>query len=106
MANDDIKKLEMRIAQLETMLERATARTAVSDLTADEIKAFQKVRDALAFDPDTSCGINECARCIVTRICRLCHLCHCHVCKVCDVECVCGPCIMGAPGGRFGNLGG
>ena len=110
MANDDtIKKLEMRIAQLETALEGRKARTAVADLTADEIKAFQKVRDAFAFDPDTSCVINECLRCIVTKICHVCHLCHCHicnVCKICDVECTCGPCIMSVPTGRFGNLGG
>ena len=77
----------------------------VSDLTAEEIRAFRKVRDIVAFDPDTVCGINECFKCV--NICRVNPVCVavCRVCRVCDFECTCGPCNIGGRGGRFGGLG-
>ena len=106
--SDDLKKLDMRIAKIESMMESVASRPQLSDITPEEMKAFQKVRDAIAFDPDNSCGINECFKVPVTfcRTCRVCQVCQvCRVCKICDFECVCGPCIMSAPGGRFGSLG-
>lgn len=102
---EDIKALSARIEALEKMLSQTVQPTQVSDLTADEIRAFRKVRDIVAFDPDNVCGINECFKCI--NICRVCSVCVavCRVCRVCDFECTCGPCNIGGRGGRFGGLG-
>lgn len=105
MADDDIKKINERLDAIEQALQGAGARGRAADLTPEELQAFAKVRDILAFDPDTSCGINECFRCIT--FCRVCST--CSICRVCDIECICGPCnicVMGTRAGRFGNLGG
>ncbi len=104
---DDTKELSARIARLEKLVESLASqheRPEVTDITAQELTAFRKVRDVLAFDPDTVCGINECFKCI--SLCRVCQVCAvCRVCKVCDFECTCGPCNIGGMSGRFGALG-
>ena len=61
---EDIKALSARLDALEKLLSQAAQPTPVSDLTAEEIRAFRKVRDIVAFDPDTVCGINECFKCV------------------------------------------
>lgn len=107
-ANND---LSARIARLEKLVESMAAsssRPDVKDLTAEDIAAFRKVRDVLAFDPDTACGINECFKCVsLCRVCQVCQVCQqiCRVCRVCDFECTCGPCNLGGFAGRFGGLG-
>ena len=53
------KKLEARIVQLENALKALTALRKPVDLTADEIKTYLKVRDAIAGDV---LGIANCAR--------------------------------------------
>jgi hypothetical protein len=90
---EDTKALELRIAQLEKKLaEVATQRQQPTNLTKEEIAAYQKVRDVIAADWGEFCGINDCFRCIVTR-------CNCIVNPRCIVrcinECVCGPCSLG-----------
>lgn len=106
--NDNVKRLEMRIAKLEEMIGQMGARRAPAEVTAEEIKAYQKVRDVLAADWGEFCGINDCFRCIIVRcITRCIALCDV-VCRPCDVECSCGPCNMGGLGGRlrrFSDLG-
>jgi hypothetical protein len=108
MADDDLKKINERLDAIEQALQGASARARVADLTPDEVQAFAKVRDILAFEPGGDCGINECFRCIT--FCRPCSTCSiCSVCRPCDIECICGPCnicVIGTRAGRFGNLGG
>jgi len=105
---DESKDLSARVAALEQMMARAPAAQMDVEITPEELKAFRKVRDIIAFDPDNVCGINECFKCVaVCRTCRVCQICSiCRVCRVCDFECVCGPCSLGSGGGgRFGGLG-
>jgi len=107
-AEGDVKKLEMRIARLENLVEKAVATREPVDVSSDELKAYQKVRDIVAADWGEFCGINDCFRCIIR--CLRCY--QCQVCARCDIECNCGPCSMGGMGGmsgglgRFGGLGG
>lgn len=113
MARDQEKEdLELRIQRLEDQLAGARARRQPADLSADELRAFIKVRDALGLDPDWGCGINECQPCILRCVIDRCIV-RCIV--RCDVECICGPCNFGGGfggglggfggGGRFGGLG-
>jgi hypothetical protein len=106
---DDLKALQQRIDKLESMLAQTTKSREATNLTADEIKAYQKVRDVMAADYGEFCGINDCFRCIIQR----CYRCYTPVPipipRVCDVECSCGPCNVGGLGGglgRFSGLGG
>jgi hypothetical protein len=107
--SDDIKALKEKVAALEKALEMSSSKSGMADITPEDIKSFQKVRDVFAFDPDNVCGINECFKCInvcrtCTTVCVTCRV--CRICRVCDFECVCGPCSMGGGrGGRFGDLG-
>jgi hypothetical protein len=106
-SEDRIRRLEMAVERLEALLtQRQAPQPAVADLTADELKAYQKVREVLASDWGDFCGINDCFRCVV-RLCRVCDLC---IVRPCDVECTCGPCNLGGfrSGGlnRFSGLGG
>jgi hypothetical protein len=110
-SDEQIKKLELRIVELEKKLESATKRSAVGSLSEEEIKAYNKVREAIAADWGDFCGINDCFRCIVVRcggggggVGR---------CIVrCINECSCGPCAISFGDyatnglGRFGGMGG
>ncbi len=97
----DVKKLEMRVAELENLLKQYQAPTV--DLSKEEIAAFNKVSSALAAFDDWGCGINECRPCRVC-VCRVCSVCRvCRVCRVCINECVCGPCNICSSGGGFGG---
>jgi hypothetical protein len=107
--SDDLKKLEMRIDKLESMLSSSARAREAADLTADEIKAYQKVRDVVAADYGEFCGINDCFRCIVFRCLRCYEPVPIPIPRPCDVECSCGPCNVGRFGGgagRFSGLGG
>jgi len=110
------KELNLRLERIEKALEVLPRRAAAEEVSADELRAFVKVRAALGWE---TCGINETSPCIVvcrtTSICSVCSLCQvCRICRICDVECTCGPCNLcmqggGGPvggGGRFGGLGG
>jgi hypothetical protein len=103
----DVSKLQAKVVELENALKALSAARQPVDISAAEVKAYLKVRDTLAFDPDTSCGINECSRCTVFRCITRC-ITRCIV--RCDVECICGPCNIGGLGGgglgRFSELGG
>lgn len=103
----DVKKLEMRISQLEELVAGSMKREAV-DISAEEMRAYQKVRDVIAADYGEFCGINDCFRCIIRCLrCQVCSV--CQICQRCDFECVCGPCNVGGLGGRldrFSGLGG
>lgn len=101
---EDIKSLSTRLEAIEKLLSEVTKQSAqVTNLTAEEINAYRKVRDIVAFDPDTVCGINECFK---PSICKIVHcVTICRVCRICDFECICGPCNIGGRGGRFGGLG-
>jgi len=108
MAETDLKKLELRIARLEQLVQGAPKREAV-DITAEEMKAYQKVRDVIAADYGEFCGINDCFRCI--GLCGGARCVSCFVCARCINECICGPCgpvLGGLAGtlGRFSGLGG
>jgi hypothetical protein len=105
---EDANDLSSRLARLEKLVEsmaKSATRPDVADISAEDIAAFRKVRDVIAFDPDGVCGINECFKCV--SLCRPCQVCQvvCRVCKVCDFECTCGPCNPGTFAGRFGVLG-
>jgi hypothetical protein len=91
----DITRLEARIVELENALKAVTALTQPVDLSADEIRAYLKVRDAI------SC---EVCRCAFHCSCRL--RCSCHIpcglwrCERCDIG------YSGTGGlGRFTDLG-
>jgi hypothetical protein len=102
------KELELRIVELEKKLELATKRSAMAQITAEEMQAYQKVRDILAADYGDFCGINDCYRCVVVR-CGGVSLCVVRCIQRCINECTCGPCNIGTinPGlGAFSQLGG
>lgn len=102
MADDEaLSALEGRIAALENALAGKTQQK-VADLSDDEIAAFKKVSDVLAADYGEFCGINDCFRCRICTVCRACVV--CRVCRVCVVECSCGPCMIGGPGGGVGGF--
>lgn len=111
---DEFDALKGRIEELENKLQAASApgpTAASAALTAEELKAFVKVRDVIAADWGENCGINECFK---PRLCWRCFPCTtcsvCRACAVCINECTCGPCANGpiVQGGfeRFGGLGG
>lgn len=105
---DEMKELSLRIDRIEKLLtdiavERAPVAT---ELTKDEIAAFQKVRDVVAVDYGKFCGINDCYRCIITRCATICQVVCDIVCNPCDVECSCGPCNIGGLRGRVSRFGG
>lgn len=97
---EDIKKLELRISRLESVLEKVVPTRQAVDISAEEMKTYQKVRDVVAADWGDFCGINDCFRCIVR--CFRCF--SCYVCRRCDVECICGPCNPGLGAGLVGGL--
>ena len=105
MAEDRIKDLEAKVAELERRLQLPT-RMAAADLTPEDLRAYQKVRDVVAADWGEFCGINDCFRCIVVR-CGSGPVVRCVV--RCINECVCGPCNVGpyggGSGGGFGGFG-
>jgi hypothetical protein len=100
----DVKKLELRIQELENQLKQFQAAAAPQDLTREEIAAYQKVSATLASFDDWGCGINECRPIGVCRVCVVCRV--CRVCRVCINECVCGPCNVCAQGGGGGGFSG
>jgi hypothetical protein len=108
MAQDPVQRLEMRIVELENQLKQLRASREAVNLSADEIQAYRKVREALAIDWGDFCGINDCMRCIILRCWTGGPIVRCI--RICDVECTCGPCSLGGGilggGGRFGTLGG
>jgi hypothetical protein len=111
MAEDKVAKLELRIRQLEDQLKTFRA-AEPQDLSADEVRAYAKVRGMLGGDVEF-CGINDCQVCIVRCLrCLQCVSCvRCGLCTRCTpcVECVCGPCIAAGGGTtglrRFSELG-
>lgn len=103
---DDVKKLEMRITELENKLKARQA----PDISSDDVKAYLKVRDVL-HDPERMCGINDCQPCVIQQCIQGCVAQCIQPCIVrCINECTCGPCagggFSGGGGGRFGGLGG
>jgi len=101
----DTTRLEARIVELENALKALAALRQPVDLSADEIKAYLKVRDAIACDPN--CGNWPCAanwgnapdRCGNTR---------CSAFYRCGFPCNRCGCDIGYFGGgltRFGELG-
>ena len=101
---EDVKKLQLRIQELENQLKQYQASAAPQDLTKEEIAAYRKVSSALSAFEDWECGINEC-RPLTICVCRVCRV--CRACQVCIFECTCGPCIQtGGVGGRFSGFGG
>ena len=100
MDDKDLKQLDARLAAIESKLAGVAARPQATNLTEDEIRAYQKVRDVIAADFGDFCGINDCFRCIPF---------HCgggggggvfRCIKFCINECICGP------GGGFGPVAG
>jgi len=114
MAEDKIRKLELRIKELEDQLETQRAGPEATDLKAEELQAYLKVREMLQVDWGEFCGVNDCMR--IGRLCGPCirwpseTISRCvHTCG-CIFECFCGPCNFGGfssgGGGRFSQLGG
>lgn len=100
----DVKRLELRIQELENQLKQFQAAAQPQDLSREEIAAFHKVSSALSMFDDWGGGINECRPIIVCRVCLVCRV--CRVCRVCINECVCGPCNVCAAGGSSGGFSG
>jgi hypothetical protein len=96
MSDDRIKSLEVKIESLEKKHEGLAKGPEISDVSAEELRAYQKVSALL----DPACGINECQRCIVLR-CGGGFIRRCVV--RCINECNCGPCNPGYGGGFFGG---
>jgi hypothetical protein len=108
---NDLKNLELRIAELEKKLGSMTRRSTPANISEEEVKAYQKVRDVLAADYGDFCGINDCFRCGINNCIHLCKL--CNLCHFCINECNCGPCsgysyggISGGGLSRFSGIGG
>lgn len=111
--NDELKELSLRLERLEKVLDTVPRRGSAEELSAEEIRAYAKVR--VAFGEGGTCGINETSPCVIAclRCAPICRTTPIPICRVCDFECTCGPCaICGAGGGgfggggRFGGLGG
>lgn len=108
----EFEALKGRIVELENQLKAGQVKREVTDLSAEDLKAYAKVRDVIAADWGEFCGINDCYRC-VTRctVCTVCSVCVGRCIQVCINECTCGPCNVGGLGnigdlgGRFGGLG-
>jgi len=100
----DIKRLELRILELENQLKQYQGGAAAQDISKEEIAAFHKVSAALAAFDDWGCGINECRPVVICRVCRICSV--CRVCRICINECVCGPCNICSQGGMGGGFSG
>jgi hypothetical protein len=105
----DVKKLELRIQELENQLKRFQQPPAPQSLTAEEIATYHKVGATLAAFDDWGCGINECRPVVICRVCRACVL--CRICRICINECSCGPCNVcgtgsAGGGGGFSGFGG
>jgi hypothetical protein len=106
---EEFDELKGRIVELENKLSKGSAtRESAAGITAEEIQAFEKVRDVIASDWGEFCGINDCYRCIVVQRCVTTCIKTCY--SPCIYECTCGPCNIGGFGGgnvgRFGGLGG
>jgi hypothetical protein len=109
---ETVKRLEAKVVELEKKLSAvAPARAAPADITADEMKAFHKVRDIVAADFGDFCGINDCFR-VTSRCITASHSSFRCIVR-CINECVCGPCnncFSGGGGvgggGTFGGFGG
>jgi len=100
----DLKSLEMRLTKLENAIGRLVESRKAADISAEEMKAYMKVRDSL--EPDF-CGPNDCMRLCYPRgpIFR-CFRCI-QICIVrCINECNCGPGTGGGFSGGFSELGG
>lgn len=109
---EDVKRLEARIVELEDQLKAVRTTREPVDISAEEIQAFRKVSDALASDLACSGAcLSECRICIVHRCVSACLRCGGGPCIIdpCIVECSCGPCNIGGfagrGGGRFSSLG-
>jgi|SRR5829696_5713558 len=105
--SEDVKKLELRIRELENKLKEFQTTAAPEELTKEEIAAYRKVSSALSALDDWGCGINECKPIGICRICSGCRI--CRICRTCINECTCGPCNicrMGGSGGGFSDFGG
>lgn len=107
-SEDPLKEVNLRLERLEAKLDTVARTPSVSNLTADDIAAFHKVRNA--FWEDGSCGINETSPCIGCNA-----FVNDRVVKIPIptplAECICGPCMCGVGGSfggiqRFGGLGG
>jgi len=105
------QRLQARIVELENALKAFMAARKPIDLTAEEIKAYLKVRDALEFD--RRCGDAPCDACAVysrctppTNPCWVCGGCGYYPCYRCQ-RCGCSSSESGSGGwGRFTDLGG
>ena len=105
---DELKQILVKLERLEDRLNTIERRRTPESISKEEMAAFTKVRDMLAWDPDWTCGINETSPCVVVRCWRP-KTCWPTICRPCDVECSCGPLVGGGglgAAGRFGGLGG
>lgn len=104
---EDVKKLELRIKELENKLKDFQVAAAPEELTKEDMAAFRKVSSTLAAFDDFGCGINECKPIGICRVCSVCRV--CRICRICINECTCGPCDIcriGGGGGGFSGFGG
>ena len=105
-SESDIQKLELRIKELEDQLKSMRSSQPGSQISAEDMQAFQRVRDALLGGGGASFCLTECTRCIGLCIVNCISVCI----QRCIFECSCGPCLqerpLGGGGGRFGGLGG
>ena len=114
----------MRIAELENQLEELSAAIEPKAVSADEMRAYLKVRAMLGSDyPEGYCGVNECQRIFPRR--SLTEMRRLRIDR-CVNECSCGPCniddirmaleatrlelegiasVLSASSARFGRLG-
>jgi hypothetical protein len=109
--DETVKRLEARIVELEQKLAAVPTRPQATQITAEEVQAFHKVKDLIATDWGEFCGINDCF-----RLCVRCQggggTASFRCITRCINECVCGPCSVcagggfGSGGGTFGGFGG
>lgn len=101
--DDTVKKLEARIVELEQRLGQMPRRSEPENISAEELRAYQKVRAQIAADWGDECGLTECLRCLPASY-------RCFPvsfrCIPASYRCIneCGPIFQG--GGSFGGLGG
>ena len=99
MAQDKIRRLELRIQELENQLKGFGGGAEAIDLSPEDIAGFTKVQAALG---QAAC-LSECRVCIINRCVGSCIVaCRCFGRCACIVECTCGPCMLG--GGGLGGL--
>ena len=104
---DDLRQILTKLEQIENRLNTIERRRVPEPISAEELQAYAKVRDLVAWSDETSCGINETSPCVWRRPWPSSCWWWRFIPQFCDRECV-PPDLRTGPAvnvSRFGGLG-